>query len=134
MTERLHAALRQPFVVAGHELVATTSVGVALCTGVADTSEELLRYADMALYRAKETGRACTACLAPAMGAEAVGRLGLERDLRQARAGSSSSSTSPRWTWRPGGSPPWRRWSAGGTRRAGSSRPATSSPSPRRPA
>ena len=60
---RLHAALEEPFAVLGHDLVATTSVGLVIARGVADTPEELLRFADVALYRAKASGRSRTATM-----------------------------------------------------------------------
>ncbi len=86
---RLHAALEQAFTVDGQEIMATTGVGLALgidTVGTADAAENLLRFADVALYRAKATGRARTVTFAPAMGSEPMARLGLERDLRRALA------------------------------------------------
>ncbi len=83
---RLHATLRAPLVLEGHELFVTASIGLALGEGVADTPEDLLRFADVALYRAKEVGRACTEVFYPGMSAAAVERLELERDLRRALA------------------------------------------------
>src|SRR6185437_11228950 len=53
--ERLHAALAAPITVDGRDLVAGTSIGVALQSAPGDRPEELLRFADVALYRA--TGR-----------------------------------------------------------------------------
>jgi len=83
---RLHAALERPFTVVGHDIVATTSVGLVVATGVADPPEDLLRFADVALYRAKAAGRSRTATYAPAMGSGAMGHLALEHDLRGALA------------------------------------------------
>ena len=83
---RLHAALERPFTIEGQDIVATTSVGLVVATGVADPPEELLRFADVALYRAKAAGRSRTATYAPAMGSGAIGHLAHERDLRGALA------------------------------------------------
>ena len=62
----------------------TASVGIA--PGCADHArpEEVLRDADIALYRAKDAGRAGYALFDPAMQAQLVARLALERDLRLA--------------------------------------------------
>jgi diguanylate cyclase (GGDEF)-like protein/PAS domain S-box-containing protein len=83
---RLHAALERPFSIIDHDIVATTSIGLVVATGVADPPEDLLRFADVALYRAKLAGRSGTAAYAPAMGSGALGRLELEHDLRTALA------------------------------------------------
>lgn len=87
LAERLHLALAAPIAVEGRDLVAGTSVGVALQSAPDDGPEELLRFADVALYRAKEAGRGCTEVFYPGMSARALERLELERDLRGAIEG-----------------------------------------------
>jgi diguanylate cyclase (GGDEF)-like protein/PAS domain S-box-containing protein len=82
--EQLHAAFRAPIVLDRRELVATASIGVALRSSPGDTPEDLLRFADVALYRAKEAGRARTEAFYPGMSAQALERLDLEQDLRHA--------------------------------------------------
>jgi diguanylate cyclase (GGDEF)-like protein/PAS domain S-box-containing protein len=84
VAERLHAAMHAPIAIDGHEYVATTSIGVALGTGPADSPEDLLRFADVALYRAKESGRSCTEVFYPGMNDAALERLTLEHELRRA--------------------------------------------------
>lgn len=84
IAERIHAALQAPVPVDDHVFFATTSIGLALGSGVANTPEDLLRFADVALYRAKDAGRACTEIYSASMSARALERLGLERDLRKA--------------------------------------------------
>ncbi|MFN8517021.1 MAG: EAL domain-containing protein [Chloroflexia bacterium] len=84
VAERLHASLGIPLVIDRRELVATTSIGVALRSGPDDTPDDLLRFADVALYRAKEGGRACTEAFYPGMSVQALERLDLEQDLRRA--------------------------------------------------
>jgi diguanylate cyclase (GGDEF)-like protein/PAS domain S-box-containing protein len=54
VAERVLAALREPFEIAGHRLVVEASVGVA---SDAASVEELLRHADEAMYRAKAAGK-----------------------------------------------------------------------------
>ncbi len=84
IADRIHAALQAPVPVDDHVFFATTSIGLALGSGVANTPEDLLRFADVALYRAKDAGRACTEIYSASMSARALERLGLERDLRKA--------------------------------------------------
>jgi diguanylate cyclase (GGDEF)-like protein/PAS domain S-box-containing protein len=84
VAKRLHAALEAPITVDGRALVAGTSIGVALQSAPEDRPEELLRFADVALYRAKEAGRSCTEVFFPGMSAQALARLELERDLHEA--------------------------------------------------
>ena len=83
--------LRGAFVIGRHEVVVTVSVGVALGVPGADGPDadgeddagDLLRQADMALYAAKEAGRARHAVFDAAMGAQARERFTLEADLRR---------------------------------------------------
>ena len=57
LAEKIAAAVRKPFHVAGMQLAVTTSVGVARYGGGIQTQEQLLANADHALYRAKRGGR-----------------------------------------------------------------------------
>ncbi len=84
VADRVQQSLNQPMNIGGYEHVTTASVGVALSTSAADQPEYLLRSADMAMYRAKNTGRARFEMFDRAMHAEALTRLQLETDLRHA--------------------------------------------------
>jgi len=84
VAERLAAALAMPITIAGHDHRITTSIGIVLTTHDYSRIEDLLRDADIAMYRAKETGKARYAVFDPAMQAVLVRRLALERDLHQA--------------------------------------------------
>jgi EAL domain-containing protein (putative c-di-GMP-specific phosphodiesterase class I) len=64
----------------------TTSIGIALHGPQYEHREDLLRDADLALYRAKGLGKACTAMFDTALHAQAVERFQLENDLRHALA------------------------------------------------
>ncbi len=55
IAERLLAALKQPFAIADQEIRTAASLGIALCEGGAVAAEELVKNADVALYRAKAT-------------------------------------------------------------------------------
>jgi diguanylate cyclase (GGDEF)-like protein len=59
LAEKLHQALRQPFVVDEHELAISCSIGVAVYPGNATDAVALIKCADDAMYRAKEAGRDC---------------------------------------------------------------------------
>jgi EAL domain-containing protein (putative c-di-GMP-specific phosphodiesterase class I) len=84
LAERLLAALAVPVVVDGQQLHITASIGVAVHqSGVAD-ADELVRRADLALYRAKHDGRGRLRFFEPAMDAEARTRRQLEHELRRA--------------------------------------------------
>jgi diguanylate cyclase (GGDEF)-like protein/PAS domain S-box-containing protein len=57
VAERVLAALDRPVVCGDHDVVCTTSIGIALTRRSDATPDAMLRDADMAMYRAKETGR-----------------------------------------------------------------------------
>ncbi len=85
IAERLGAALSEPFFLEGHDgvpLTVSTSVGIA--TGNRASAQELLRDADIALYRAKAAGKHRHMVFDPQMRVDVVDRLGLEIDLRSA--------------------------------------------------
>ncbi|HET8630943.1 MAG TPA: EAL domain-containing protein, partial [Thermomicrobiales bacterium] len=86
VAERLIAASQQPFVLAGHEVYTAASVGVVLGPDAYRQTEEVLRDADTAMYRAKAAGKGRHAVFAPAMHAHALAILQLEHDLRRALA------------------------------------------------
>ena len=77
------AILSEPFIIEAQPLRVSVSIGVARFPHDAGTSEELLRRADLALYRAKAVGGSVR-FYEPAMEAELRQRQALERDLRQA--------------------------------------------------
>ena len=55
--ETILARLRQPYDLAGHEQHSSASVGVTLLSHHHDSVDEVLKQADMAMYRAKDAGR-----------------------------------------------------------------------------
>jgi len=78
---RIINAMRQPFKVRGRDVVIGVSIGIA--AGV-DNAEDMLRNADLALYRAKGAGKARFEVFEPRMHTAMVERLELEGDLRLA--------------------------------------------------
>jgi diguanylate cyclase (GGDEF)-like protein len=84
VAERLQKTLTIPFKLSGHEIVASTSIGIALSTIGYDHPQDLLRDADTAMYHAKGTGKARYQIFDTAMHVRAVALLKLETDLRRA--------------------------------------------------
>lgn len=79
-------ALRQPFRLEGQVAYVSASIGIALYPSDTTDLDTLLSYADQALYSAKERGRNGYCYFVPAFQEEAVARLELANDLRQALA------------------------------------------------
>lgn len=77
-------ALRAPFVVDGHQLYATASIGISIFPNDANDVAPLLKNADAALYRAKELGRNMVQMFAASMNERYRRRLDLEQRLRRA--------------------------------------------------
>lgn len=86
VAERVQAGLRLPFDLGGHEVFASTSIGIALSASRYESAEECLRDADTAMYRAKATARGSHAIFDHEMHQRAVAQLRLETDLRRAVA------------------------------------------------
>jgi len=86
VAERILTSLQEPIVLHGHELVPSVSIGIVLSQPGVDTTETLLRDADLAMYRAKTAGKGRYEVFDPSMGALAIERLQLEADLRHAIA------------------------------------------------
>jgi diguanylate cyclase (GGDEF)-like protein/PAS domain S-box-containing protein len=88
VVERIADKLRSPFDLGERETFVTASIGVAIggANGAKKWPEELMRDADMAMYRAKRSGKARYALFEEAMSARALERLELTNDLRQALA------------------------------------------------
>ena len=77
-------ALAHPMSLRGQELVMTGSAGVAAFPGDGGDAATLVQHAEVAMYRAKETGRNTVQFYTPTMNARARDRLALEGALRSA--------------------------------------------------
>jgi PAS domain S-box-containing protein len=84
VADRIQERLAIPFDVAGQELVTAASIGIAFCSASYTNSEDMVRDAEIAMYRAKQEGKARCQVFDIAMHASAVTRLRLETDLRRA--------------------------------------------------
>lgn len=84
VAERVQMELSAPFLVKQQQIVISASIGIASSASPHTRAEDLVRDADIAMYRAKRTGKARCEVSDPAMHASAVKRLRLETDLRSA--------------------------------------------------
>jgi diguanylate cyclase (GGDEF)-like protein len=81
---RILTALCAPYTINDQAIVIGASIGIAVIDGRAKTAADIMRYADMALYRAKNEGRNRACIYDAAMDADLSSRKLLERDLREA--------------------------------------------------
>ncbi|HEY2805685.1 MAG TPA: EAL domain-containing protein [Gemmatimonadales bacterium] len=81
--ERITDSLRPPIELQGREVTIGASLGLAHARGE-ENVDELLRNADVAMYRAKDEGKGRTAVFEPGMYADLLQRLELASDLRHA--------------------------------------------------
>jgi diguanylate cyclase (GGDEF)-like protein len=86
LAARLFASTNAPFDLDGHQVVIGVSIGIAVAPTDATDPDQLLKNADMALYRAKADGRGTYRFFEPGMDAMMQARRALELDLRKALA------------------------------------------------
>ena len=84
VVQRIMEAIARPLTIEGHEFFLTCSVGVSAFPADGDDVETLIKHADIAMYRAKETGRNNFQFYMATMNQQALDRLRLEGDLRTA--------------------------------------------------
>lgn len=84
VSDRILSQLSQPFNLSNQEIYTSASIGIALSSGPEQQPDELLRNADIALYRAKANGKGRYDLFAPTMHADALAQLELETELRRA--------------------------------------------------
>jgi diguanylate cyclase (GGDEF)-like protein len=86
LAQEIIAVVAEPFNIDGHQLVIGTSIGIAIAPTDGTTSDQLLKNADMALYRAKGDGRGTHRFFEREMDARLQARRLLEVDIRKALA------------------------------------------------
>ena len=86
LAARIIDSLSEPFDALGNQVVIGASIGIALAPADGTEPDQLLRNADMALYRAKSDGRGTQHFFEPDMDAKMQARHTLELDLRRALA------------------------------------------------
>ncbi|MEZ0372219.1 MAG: EAL domain-containing protein [Candidatus Sericytochromatia bacterium] len=84
VAERIQEALKQPYLLEGQEVYTSASIGIVWGSGDYASGDDLLRDADLAMYRAKALGKARYEVYDQTLHALALKRLRLEADLRRA--------------------------------------------------
>jgi diguanylate cyclase (GGDEF)-like protein/PAS domain S-box-containing protein len=84
VAEKIRDSLSSPISVDGHEIFVSTSIGITVYPRDAEEADELVKNADMAMYRAKHEGRNTYLFYTQEMAARTYGQLHLERGLRRA--------------------------------------------------
>jgi diguanylate cyclase (GGDEF)-like protein/PAS domain S-box-containing protein len=84
LADRLIDAMRQPFLVAGTELMTSASIGITFSALGYTSPEAVLRDADTAMYKAKAAGKARYALFDASLHTEVAKRLRMEGELRRA--------------------------------------------------
>jgi PAS domain S-box-containing protein len=84
VASRIQQSFAEPFSIAGQEVFITASVGIAASSQSYTCAADVLRDADIAMYRAKAQGKARCEVFDQATHDQAVGRLKIETDLRRA--------------------------------------------------
>ncbi len=84
LAERLLATLATPFAVGGEQVFLSASIGLAIPNSADEPAELIMRDADLALYWAKQRGKARVECTSDVMRARVEERLALEQELRRA--------------------------------------------------
>jgi diguanylate cyclase (GGDEF)-like protein/PAS domain S-box-containing protein len=83
LANRLLEEISAPYEIDGHQIVIGTSIGIALAPNDGDSADELLKHADLALYRVKAEGRNGYRFFEQEMDDEAQSRHVLQGDLRE---------------------------------------------------
>ncbi|MGZ8320032.1 MAG: EAL domain-containing protein [Telluria sp.] len=84
VVEKIREAMRRPFDLGGHEVSVTSSIGITVYPDDGQDADALIKYADTAMYRAKEAGRDAFRFFTAEMNAHSLARLDLETALRRA--------------------------------------------------
>jgi diguanylate cyclase (GGDEF)-like protein len=91
LATRLIEAVSAPYLLGVHQIVVGTSVGIAIAPADGTASDQLMKNADLALYRCKAEGGNRYQFFEPQMDASREARLALELDLRKASANGEFS-------------------------------------------
>lgn len=84
IAEKIISFMQEPYVINGHELHVSTSIGISMYPDDSIRPEILLNSADIAMYHAKELGRSSYQFYSPVMKARTIERMIFENSLRKA--------------------------------------------------
>lgn len=83
LAEKIISELSRPYLLSGRDIVISTSIGISIAPQDGRATEDLMKNADLALYRAKECGGRTYQCFDPELQARLQSRRQLEVDLRR---------------------------------------------------
>ena len=95
LAQRVIEVVSEPYDIDGHQVVIGTSIGIAMGPTDGATPDELIRNADLALYRAKGEGRGTFSFFEPEMDGLMQARRAMETDLRKAQVGGRIRAALP---------------------------------------
>jgi diguanylate cyclase (GGDEF)-like protein/PAS domain S-box-containing protein len=84
LSERIRRSLRSPMRISGKEIILTGSIGIAVYDGQQETHQDLLKEAEIAMFRAKSAGADRIDIFKASMRGTEESRLPLESELRRA--------------------------------------------------
>ena len=84
LAQRIIAVISEPYIIDGHQVLSGTSIGIAVAPADGTGADQLIKNADLALYRAKADGRGTFHFFEPGMDAQMQERRALENDMRTA--------------------------------------------------
>lgn len=84
VAERLLKSLGEPYHLAGHSIVSTASIGIVTSSHRVESATDMLRNADLAMYKSKSNGKARCSVFDDSLKREVEQRLQLENELRAA--------------------------------------------------
>lgn len=84
MAEKIHLCLQEPFILSGHHIYITTSIGISFYPADVGNGDDLLRNSEIAMYRIKRKGGNSYQFYTPAVHDKISARLSLENSIRSA--------------------------------------------------
>ena len=84
VADRITEDLLQPFLLNGQEVFTTCSMGIAISSSADTVPSDLIRDAEVAMYRAKTKGKGSLEIFDPSMNAEALARIQMDSEMRRA--------------------------------------------------
>jgi diguanylate cyclase (GGDEF)-like protein len=84
VAHRVKDAMRRPFLIDGHEIFVTASIGISLFPEDGDDCDSLLKYADTAMYHAKNCGKNNAKLYSSSLTMQIMSHVKLEVGLRKA--------------------------------------------------
>jgi diguanylate cyclase (GGDEF)-like protein len=84
VAHRVKEAMRRPFLIEGHEIFVTASIGISLFPEDGDDCDSLLKYADTAMYHAKNCGKNNAKLYSSSLTMQIMSHVKLEVGLRKA--------------------------------------------------